>query len=389
MWDTVLLNSEKKSLVRFLVIYLGSTFFLFGIAMWIFYASTKSHILSQQTQSLKQEALYIKSKLRELHLLEDEKLIYPKNNNIDSAIYDLDKKYIFGTFKKKPLLEDLKSSDKLYYISKVEPFYLGAAYLLVTKKIDVKPIESLEKKIFLFMVGTGLFLVVLGYYLGKLFVAPMKRSIEQMNRFIQDTAHELNTPVSTILTNIEMIETLSKHKNDATELKRIEIASKTLSRIYDDLVYLNLNHEYHRRIEDLNIGKLIQERIVYFAGMVDVKNIEIHKDIASDVILKMDRNDALRVIDNLISNAIKYNNINGRIKIVLTKEYFSVEDSGIGIKKGDIKKIMQRFKRVNDSEGGFGIGLDIVGQVVRSYGFKLFIDSKEGHGTKVKIVWEK
>ena len=62
----------------------------------------------------------------------------------------------------------------------------------------------------------------------------MRDSLKQMNRFIQDTTHELNTPISTILTNIEMIETFSGEEK-STELKRIEIASKTLSRIYDDL----------------------------------------------------------------------------------------------------------------------------------------------------------
>ncbi len=88
--------------------------------------------------------------------------------------------------------------------------------------------------ILLFMLIAGVFFVIIGYFLGRLFISPMRESIEMMNNFIQDTTHELNTPISTILTNLELIETI--HNCSAKrEMQRIEIASKTLSRIYDDL----------------------------------------------------------------------------------------------------------------------------------------------------------
>jgi len=66
-----------------------------------------------------------------------------------------------------------------------------------------------------------------------------------------------------------------------------------------------------------------------------------------------------------------------------------VKDSGVGIRKKDLLTIMQRFKRANTSEGGFGIGLDIVNQVVNSYDFVLHIESKLHQGTEVKVQWEK
>ncbi len=103
----------------------------------------------------------------------------------------------------------------------------------------------------------------------------------------------------------------------------------------------------------------------------------------------MDRNDAIRLIDNLISNAIKYNKPEGELYVRLTEEYFMVKDGGFGIKKEDLKIIMHRFKRANTSEGGFGIGLDIVNQVVNSYSFVLQITSQLHQGTEVKIQWKK
>jgi two-component system OmpR family sensor kinase len=105
--------------------------------------------------------------------------------------------------------------------------------------------------------------------------------------------------------------------------------------------------------------------------------------------LQIDKNDAIRLVDNLISNAIKYNRSKGLLYVTLTEDLFSVKDKGIGIRSKDLSTILQRFKRANKSEGGFGIGLDIVNQVVGSYGFVLEINSKEGEGTEVSVKWEK
>ena len=386
-----MLNSEQSSLVRFLLIYLGSTFLLFSLASWIFYASAKHDLLDQQRETLEYQSENIKSKLRLLHKSFDDTLIYPGGNSFDSAIFDLDKAYIFGTFENKPTLEQSDhyyDEKRLYHVVKIEPHYLGAAYLMVSKEIDKSPIATLQEKIIWFMLGAGLFFAALGYFLGRLFTAPMRDSIEQMNHFIQDTTHELNTPISTILTNIEMIETYGKHEK-SEELQRIEIASKTLSRIYEDLTYLNLNHDYHRQIESVDITKMIEERIVYFSAMAQSRGLTIKLELIPKKILEMDPNDGVRLIDNLLSNAIKYNKTKGTLTVKLTEESLRIIDTGIGIAQKDLKGISKRFKRANKSEGGFGIGLDIVNQVVNSYGFVLHITSQLQKGTEVEIRWEK
>ena len=384
-----MLNSEKRSLIRFLVIYLTSTLILFSFASWIFYSATKHHLLDMQKESLKYESESIISTLRKLHHSDNQPLVYPSNPEIFSAIYDSEKKYIFGNFDKIIELESKRDKEYLYFVSNVEPYYLGAVYLLIAKKIDFIPIENLFKNILMFMMIAGAIFSLLGYFLGKLFVAPMRDSITQMNRFIQDTTHELNTPISTILTNIEMIDTLGKHEENKVELKRIDIASRTLSRIYDDLTYINLNHQYHRDIIALNMSDLVKERLVYFSTMLEAKHLTLARMIEDDVVIMIDKNDALRLIDNLISNAIKYNKHKGILHIELTKNSFTVKDTGIGIAKKDLGIILHRFKRVNKSEGGFGVGLDIVSQVVESYDFDIKIDSLLNEGTEVRIKWEK
>ncbi len=384
-----MLASEKKSLYRFLAIYLISTFLLFSLAVAIFYKSAKKHIINSQKKELNIAAQNIKNKLRELHQSFDEVLIYPRIKNFESAIYDLDKNLIFSTFKSPPPLKNQVTKDRIYKVYRIKPYYLGAAYLLVSKEIDTAPIIFLQKNIAIFMLVGGFVFLILGLFLGKLFIKPMKESLQEKNRFIQDATHELNTPISTILTNIELIEALGKCQDAKEELKRVEIASKTLSRIYEDLAYISFNTNLYKKVEDIDFSKLLKERLLYFKSFLEAKDIKVQTDIKENIIIKMDRNDAIRLIDNLLSNAIKYNKPNGSLKIVLDENEFIIEDSGIGIKKSDLSKLTQRFIRANSSEGGFGLGLNIVNEIVKRYNFELKIDSIVNKGTKVTIKWKK
>ena len=302
-----MLNSEQSSLVRFLLIYLGSTFLLFSLASWIFYVSSKHHLLDEQQEILKYQSENIKSKLRLLHKSFDGTLVYPGSTTFDSAIYDLDKAYIFGTFENRPILEQndhYNDEKRLYHVVKIEPHYLGAAYLMVSKEIDKGPISALQEKIIWFMLAAGVFFTTLGYFLGRLFTAPMRDSIEQMNHFIQDTTHELNTPLSAILANIEMMDRSVMVEKNKTKLSRINIAAKTVSVLYKDLMYLTLEQEKENQDEEINIKELIENRVEYFSILAQSKNLEFTLDL-EEVNIIIDRRKLTRVIDNLISNAIK------------------------------------------------------------------------------------
>lgn len=384
-----MLRSEKRSLVRFLAIYLSSTLLLFCLAIFIFYGFQKHQIIDSQNSELKIQSEQTVQQLRKLTHNYEEKLLYPKESFYDSAIYDLDKNYIFGTLHYEKIQWDkeyYQEESKLFYIKKLEPYYLGAAYLVVSQSINEEPLDELFRVSLLLLLIVGMIFTLLGLLLGKLFIAPMKESMGIMNKFIEDTTHELNTPISTILTNIELLESIHDCSGKE-EMRRIDIASKTLSRLYEDLTYLKLNHNYHREIERLNISQLLEERIEFFHTLIEAKDIQMSKEINENVCLEMDRNDAIRLLDNLLSNAIKYNKKSGALDISLTNENLLVKNAGLGIKAEKIKLIHTRFKRANRSEGGFGIGLDIIGQVVKRYDFAFQITSSYKKSTEVSISW--
>jgi two-component system OmpR family sensor kinase len=384
-----MLRSEKRSLVRFLGIYFGSTMLLFFLTAVIFYNFQKHQIIDRQKSELNIEAKRITGELQKLYTTFSTTLIYPYKEPFESAIYNLDREYIFGSFQPYKILwerEYYQQEGELFYIYDIYPYYLGASYLVISKKIDQEPIDSLFRIITISLIVAGVFFAILGLFLGRLFIAPMRESIENINRFIEDTTNELNTPISTILTNIELIFTLYNCEG-REEMRRIEIASKNLSRLYEDLSYLKLNHNYHRAVEELNISLLVLERIDSFKTPIEVKELNLILSINQEIIINIDKNDAIRMIDNLLSNAIKYNKRGGELSIVLTREKISIKNSGRGIKKEDIDSIQNRFSRANRSEGGFGIGLDIVAQVVTRYCFGFRIESTYNKNTEVTIKW--
>ncbi|MCK4874824.1 MAG: sensor histidine kinase, partial [Sulfurimonas sp.] len=84
-------------------------------------------------------------------------------------------------------------------------------------------------------------------------------------------------------------------------------------------------------------------------------------------------------------NAIKYSLPNTKINIEITQDSLLVKDEGIGIAKDKLSDIFTRFTRANTYAGGFGVGLNIVESIVKEYGFKIEINSKEKEGTEVII----
>ena len=93
------------------------------------------------------------------------------------------------------------------------------------------------------------------------------------------------------------------------------------------------------------------------------------------------------MIDNLISNAIKYNKRSGIVGIKLKQNELVIWDAGIGIKEDKIPFIFDRYSRFNNSEGGFGIGLSIVKTILDEYHISIEVESKEGEGTRMVLTW--
>jgi two-component system OmpR family sensor kinase len=183
-----------------------------------------------------------------------------------------------------------------------------------------------------------------------------------------------------------MMDTDVMIEKNRKKLTRINIAAKTVSTLYKDLTYLTLEQEKKNEDEDIALKPMIENRVEYFDILAKSKNINFSLLLEHSTIY-MDKRKFSRVIDNILSNAIKYNKRGGKIEIILKENLLQVEDTGIGISEEKIPFIFDRYIRFNKSEGGFGVGLSIVKKIVDEYNIKIDVKSKEGKGTRVTLRW--
>jgi two-component system OmpR family sensor kinase len=387
---TSLQQSERKTLVSFLLLYSLFAMVILAFSAFIYYNLQKDVMLREQNSQLKEYSDELIVALRSLHEDFAHNQVYPRSLNYNSAIYDSSNKEIFSTLEVNDV--DLNKhlyivDNKIHYVRILERYYLGTMYLVVEIDDNKKWFTFFKTKVLFYGVVLFLILIVAGYFLLKLLLKPMRESLYLLDRFIKDTTHELNTPVSAILMNIETIPREALDEKNLKKIERIDIAARTISNIYNDLTYVALKNEVYSKNENVNLSKLLKERTEYFRVIAAQKRISCKLQLSHDVIIMIDKKKIARMIDNLISNAIKYNKKGGSINITLRKDYFLIEDTGIGMQKNEIVEIFERYSRFNESEGGFGIGLNIVAAIAREYDLKISVDSEIGVGTKVKISW--
>lgn len=304
-----------------------------------------------------------------------------EDTKFEISFYDKEKNMIFGN-----LNESIDFTKKIIhknnYIILTDNStlgHLGVYYIAIKENILNSKIKELLLSIMTIFVGIYFIIALVGYYLAKLFLRPIKDEREKLNRFIKDTTHELNTPISAILMS-------SEDKNLSTkQIERIRLSAKRVSEIYKDLSYIFLQKDSKAlSLEAINLKDLIEEQLEYFEPLASKKRVNIKLDL-NEFEYKIYKDDFIRVFNNLFSNAIKYNKIGGDIFVVLNKNSLIIEDTGIGIKKSRIKDIFTRYYRATSSQGGFGIGLNIVYEICKKYNIKIEVESTYKEKTKIEL----
>jgi two-component system OmpR family sensor kinase len=356
----------------------------------LFYYETQEKLMLAEQRAKLTKYAYIQTKrLKVLHHYFEERRTYPRDIRFQSAIYDIDLRKIFSLLEDENIRFDEEiylSKNHIYFVKSLDEYFLGAKYLILEIEDDGIWRTTIWKSIIAYALLTFLFFIIFGFYLAKLFLKPMRDSIMLLDRFIKDTTHELNTPLSAILANIEMMDTDVMVEKNRKKLTRINIAAKTVSTLYKDLTYLTLEQEKENKDEDIALKSMIENRVEYFDILAKSKNITFVLSLVHATIF-MDKQKFSRVIDNIISNAIKYNKRGGKIEITLKENLLKITDTGIVIAEDKIPFMFDRYMRFNQSEGGFGVGLSIVKKIIDEYNIKIEVKSKVGKGTMVMLRW--
>lgn len=191
----------------------------------------------------------------------------------------------------------------------------------------------------------------------------LKDLIDSQKKFLKNSVHEINTPLSIIRTNIDL---LKMHTPQNKYISNIESGAKIIQYIYDDLSYLIKKNRVDYPKEYIDFSLFLKQRLDFFDGIAVSNDLFFITNIDEDIYIKFNRIELQRIIDNNVSNAIKYSYAKSPIYIRLTyfnDEYveFSVKTNSDKIEK--VNNIFNDFYRENNSRGGFGLGLRIVKEI--------------------------
>ncbi|RBQ27781.1 HAMP domain-containing sensor histidine kinase [Arcobacter sp. CECT 9188] len=193
------------------------------------------------------------------------------------------------------------------------------------------------------------------------------------DKFIEHSVHEIKTPLSIINLNIQL---RNKNLGEDKYSKKIEGAVKTLKNSYEDIAFLHTKTQIDYKIEKLNLGQILRDRVNYFEIIAKTQFRQFNLEIIEDYDIFMSEIELIRLIDNNLSNAIKYSTKNSTIKISLTNKTLEFQSFGNNIK--NCKTIFHRFTRENESSGGHGLGLSIVKDICDKYKIDINVNSKDG-----------
>lgn len=296
------------------------------------------------------------------------------------AFYDENKKKIFGNIEDKiDFSKELIQKNEHYILIDDSVLgHLGVYFIVIKEDLYSKKISELKIQTLIFFLFIYSLISIMGFYLARLFIKPIKEEREKLNNFIRDTTHELNTPISAILMSTEN-EVLS-----AKQIERVRLSAKRISEMYKDLIYIFLEDKEKKEINIYNLKTLIYEQLEYFEPLASKKRIKMDLDM-EDFNYKINRDDFIRIVNNLISNAIKYNKMGGKISIKLKDKSIIISDTGIGIPEEKIKDIYKRYYRATSEQGGFGIGLNIVNHICKKYNIKIDVNSQISKGTSFTL----
>ncbi len=289
----------------------------------------------------------------------EQEFYFPRSTIFKSAIYDAEERPLFSLFEKAPVLPfTLFGEQKGHYYLKfpLKPNIFDAQMLVIGKKISHA--RLFVNVLVILMVITLLVLFAILSII-RHSAEPYQRFNRYLENFIKDAMHEMKTPMGVILINLDGLGNLYQNN---TMIMRARSALKNMIVVYEDLEFFVRKNRVEHPKERLDISQFMQERIAFFDDLLRSKEITVEQSIEEGLMIHFSRLELSRVIDNTLSNAIKYSPSGTKITVSLHEKeqqiLLSIADQGRGIK--DVEKVFERYYRGEKISGGFGIGLSIV-----------------------------
>ena len=244
------------------------------------------------------------------------------------------------------------------------------------------------------------------WYLAGLAMQPIYQSYQQQQQFTANAAHELRSPLASLLATVEAILRLPpSHQQDVPlMLERVERQGRRLSHLITDLLFLVSleQNSSPKPFQPCCLNDLIADLTEELSELATASNIHLSSQTSSfEIYVLGNKSQLYRLVSNLIANAIQYTSAEGSVKVSLSQSdlakqtlrertaVIAIEDTGIGISLTEQSQIFERFYRVNSDisrqTGGTGLGLAIAKAITHHHQGRLKVDSELGKGSVFTI----
>ncbi len=377
---------EKRSFYSFLSLYVGSSFLFLTLAGFWYYTAQKNALQNNSYFQMQHYSDKVSAAIINAHMHGGGLHLPTPPQQTELTFVSTQNDVVYGALPQD--IETLKNDfllldNRTILISDAPQEHLNIKYVIVQSSTFHKELEALLAHVLLVTLIIALGIVLVAWILSKIFMRPIHQKVEQIEQFVQDISHELNTPITAL--QMSTRRAMQKGVYDEKILTNISISTKQLYSIYQSLAYLNFSTP-KQVPETIDLQPLLKESIAYYAELSRAKNIRFMPRLEpAELLITQER--AKLLFSNLISNAIKYSMPNTAITITLKEHFFSIQDEGVGIAEEKIKEIFKPYERGSNIAGGFGIGLSIVKQICDEFKIKIDVESEVDKGSCFTLTW--
>lgn len=228
---------------------------------------------------------------------------------------------------------------------------------------------------------------VISVLLARWATKPVAESWKQQRQFVSDASHELKTPLTVILSNVDMLQSCGANLTPREQrwLEHIRGSSEQMTELVEELLTLarsdNLAKKDYIR-ESVNLSDLVTDEVLLFEPILFEADKELVDNIAEDITVTGDPSKLKRVVEILLDNARKYAEPHSTVTLRLAPEgqkqvCLSVNTKGEPIPKDALPHLFERFYRTDDARTseGFGLGLSIAAQIAAEHGGRIWAES--------------
>jgi len=388
MYKYILLEKYRKKMSIYFTI-----FVLFSIWIIIWFFEVSQYIsqdikdkkflekkYAQINNVIQNKNIYKKAREKTLtkvinKILEDSLIVLSGKNIIETIewIYNINN-FNKNTFTSKGwykyLQKDIVTSKETYNI-----------LIRVKQKITIDDLKSNYLYLLLISIPFSILFYIIWYFFVWKNLKPIKENIKNLNDFTWNINHEFKTPLTEILSSLELAKKTGKYKDAINQSIK---SAKKINNILDSLVWLININSYSYKNENINIISFIKEIIQNYENKAKEKNITLSfKNKIKSKIKNIDKQHLHICLSNIISNAIKYSNSNSEVNISIRWNTIKIVDEWEWIDKKNLNKIFDRYFRESYVKDWVWVWLSLVKKICDNNKWTIKIKSKKDEWTEV------